>query len=117
MEEHARKFTHSERHYTGAAFLGWFSWFGTNATFPFGQLQVSPRELTIRIGMGKWTWESATLLREEVRQVVVKRRLWVKFVRFVHGKRGCPEYVMFWCSSLEPLLLELRAMGYPMAPD
>jgi hypothetical protein len=115
MDQHARTSSYWERDYTGAAFLGWFRWFGTSATFPFGSLHVSQHAVTVRIGLGSWTWHSATLRREEVKQVVLERRLWTRFARFVHGKRGCPEFVLFATLPLEPLLQELRAMGYPVA--
>jgi hypothetical protein len=114
MVGHAGKVEYWEREFTGAAFLGWFRWFGTNATFPFGSLHVSTRAVTVRVGLLAWEWQSVTLSREEVRQITVERRLWMEYVRFVHGKRGTPEYVMFRGGSVEKLLAELRAMGYPV---
>jgi hypothetical protein len=76
---------------------------------------MSPHALTVSVGLGGWNWESVTLRREEVRQVIVVRRLWWKYVRFVHAKRGVEEYVLFSTSPIERLLSELRAMGYPVA--
>jgi hypothetical protein len=114
MNEASRTISYRERDYIGAAFIGWFRWCGTNATFPLGRLHLTPRAVTVSIGIGAWAWESVTLGREEVRKVTVERRMWCRYVRLAHGKRGVPEYVLFRGIGFEDLLAELRAMGYPV---
>jgi len=99
----------------GEAFIGWFRWFGRHSGIWPGILRLSSDQVSVSIGPEGWTLSSVALRRQDVSRITVERWLWTRYVRFVHCRPRVPRVVLFRGGSVEKLLSELRALGYPVA--
>lgn len=89
---------------------------GTNATWPFARLTVTPERISIHVGFLVLGVKSFTLPASDVTSVQ-RRRGWFPFsvgMVFEHKNAGCPPFLLFWTFKPKAFEKSLSQLGYPV---
>jgi hypothetical protein len=91
--------------FTGGARLGW-----VQATWPFGRLSISPRQLTISLAFaGRYTFSPLEVSGLD------RCGISSNGVRIVHTRSDYPETVIFWCGARVQRVLDAATRaGFPV---
>jgi hypothetical protein len=106
MVSMALRLPHTE---TGGYRVGLSFWLAFQASYPFGELEITETELVLR-----------TLIRchhfpkEHIRKLSQFRGLFSRGLRIEHSLPSCPRFVVFWSRRAPQLLSTLAAAGFPV---
>ena len=97
---------HTER---GGYRVGLSYWLAFQASYPFGELEITPGELILRT-----LFRYHRFPKEQIRKLSQFSGLLSRGLRIEHSQPSCPRFVVFWSRRLAPLLAALAAGGFPV---
>jgi hypothetical protein len=95
---------------TGGFLVGRNRWLCFYATWGFGVLEISPRQLVLDI-----TWSRFTFTHETIGRLTTRGLLWGSGIRIEHSVPRYPRFLGFTTFRLRRVLDRLRDAGYQVA--
>ena len=94
---------------TGGYRVGLSFWLAFQASYPFGELEITESELVLRTLV-----RCHRIPREHIRKLSQFRGLFSRGLRVEHSQPSCPRFVVFWSRRVPRLLATLAEARFPV---
>ena len=92
-------------------------WKGTNASWPFARLRVTPETISVSIDMVGFGSENFVFTRAELTRIKKKKGIlpFSTGIIFEHTNSSYPPFILFWTLRYARLRAELLRFGFSIA--